>query len=61
MAVDSLDRGEDGEHNSVVFVEISKVFALHNAFLFETEPTTGLPFRMFSSAWEFKLHHRPFI
>ena len=36
MELDSLDDGEDGEHNYVSFVEISKLFAIQDAFFFGT-------------------------
>ena len=32
MEFGSLDDGEDGEHNDVGFVEISKILTLQNAF-----------------------------
>ena len=30
MGFDTLDGGEDGECNSVSFVEITKIFVIHN-------------------------------
>ena len=41
MEVDSPGRGEGGEHNGVGFVKISKIFAMQDAFFFETEPFDG--------------------
>ena len=38
MEFGSLDGGEDGEHNGVDFVEISKMSAMQDAFFIETEP-----------------------
>ncbi len=33
-----LDGREGGEHNGVSFVEMSEIFTMQAAFLFETEP-----------------------
>ncbi len=38
MEINSLDDVEDGEHNSVGFVEVSKIFLTEDAFLFATAP-----------------------
>ena len=32
MAFDSLDVGDDGEHNCVILVEMSKIFPMQNNF-----------------------------
>ena len=38
MVSDSLDGGEDVEHNGVAFVEITEIFAMREPFIFVTQP-----------------------
>ena len=38
MKFGSLDGGGNGEHKCVDFVEISTIFVMQRAFLFETDP-----------------------
>ena len=38
MEYDALDRGEDGEHNGVGCVVISKIFRMQVAIFFGTAP-----------------------
>ncbi len=41
IELDSLDGGDDGEHNGVSFIEISKTFAMRDAFFLGRKQTDG--------------------
>ena len=38
MEFGSFDGGKDGEHYGFGFVEIYEIFAMQDAFIYETEP-----------------------
>ena len=42
MEVGSFDGGIYHEHNSIIFVEMSKTFAMQNEFFFEVKPFDGV-------------------